>query len=220
MHAIVLDTETTGFEEPQPIEIAYVVLKGPVDLEITAEYCARFKPSKSISLGALATHHIMDEDLLDCEPHTAFKLPNVAEYLIGHNVDFDWEAIGKPDIKRIDTVGIARRLWPTADSHGLGALMYLLRRDTARELLKDAHSAAADVRNCVRLLVHMLPMLKGPKTWEELWQISESARIPEIMPFGKHKGMPIKDLPRDYKDWMLRQADMDPYVLKAVRGEK
>ena len=29
------------------------------------------------------------------------------------------------------------------------------------------------------------------------------------MPFGKHKGMPIKDVPQEYKDWLLKQEGFE-----------
>jgi exodeoxyribonuclease X len=49
-----------------------------------------------------------------------------------------------------------------------------------------------------------------------LYQMSEIARIPKIITFGKHKGTEIKDLPADYVQWLLRQDDLDPYLVKAL----
>lgn len=214
--AIVLDTETTGLEEPQPIEVAYLVLKSPVGLEVASTFHQVYKPAKPITLGALATHHIMDEDVEFAPPYTDFRLPDGTEYLIGHNVDFDWLAIGKPEVRRIDTCCLARHLWPTADSHSLSAMLYLLFRSTARHLLRDAHSAGQDVNNCLLLLGEIVKRTE-PKSWEQLWKYSEVARIPTHIAFGKHRGTAIEDLPRDYRQWILKQVDMDPYVLQAVR---
>jgi exodeoxyribonuclease X len=216
MNACVLDTETTGFDEPQPVEIAWVRLEGPQGLRTLDMCCCRYKPSKPITLGALATHHILDEDLENCEPYTAFKLPDGIDYLIGHNVDFDWDAIGKPNVKRIDTLAFSRKLWPKADSHSLGAMMYLLDRENARSLLRHAHSAAHDASNTVRLLGNILRALGEPMTWEAVWLLSEDARVPDVMPFGKHKGVAIADVPADYKRWLLGQPDVDPYLRKAL----
>jgi exodeoxyribonuclease X len=39
------------------------------------------------------------------------------------------------------------------------------------------------------------------------------------MSFGKHKGMAIADIPPDYKQRLLKQPDVDPYLVKALRGE-
>ncbi|MNO08895.1 hypothetical protein D3C81_2317810 [compost metagenome] len=52
--------------------------------------------------------------------------------------------------------------------------------------------------------------------WDELWAISEEARIPTIIGFGKHKGTAIADLPSDYRSWLLKQNDLDPYVRAAL----
>ncbi len=182
-------------------------------------YHDRFKPPKPTQLGGLATHHILDEELELCRPSAAFQLPDGAEYLIGHNVDYDWSAIGEPDIKRICTCAISRMLWPEADSHSQSAMIYLLERKNARTMLRNAHSAADDVRNCLVLLMHIVEKLGRVASWEELWEVSERARIPTHMPVGKHKGMAIADLPRDYIGWFLRQPDVDPYLEKALRGE-
>lgn len=218
MNAIILDTETTGLDEPEPVEIAWLGIEGPADLEVTQEFCCRYKPSKPISLGALATHHIMDEDLVNCAPGSDFHLPEGIEYLIGHNVDFDWRVIGEPEVKRIDTCCLSRKLWPKADSHSQSAMLYLLERRTARAYLRNVHSAAVDAHNCSRLLRHILAALGDPMTWQALWLLSEDARVPDVMPFGKHKGVPIADVPSDYRSWLLRQPDVDPYLQKALRS--
>jgi hypothetical protein len=57
-------------------------------------------------------------------------------------------------------------------------------------------------------------------TAEHLWEISERARIPTRMPFGKYKGTPIADIPNDYKRWLLEQPDVDPYLAQALTGKK
>ena len=40
------------------------------------------------------------------------------------------------------------------------------------------------------------------------------------MPFGKHKGVAITDLPVDYQEWVLRQDSMDPYIKLAIQKQK
>ena len=56
-------------------------------------------------------------------------------------------------------------------------------------------------------------------SWEDSWGRSEIARIPTVMTFGKHKGVPIKDLPADYKRWLLGQPELDPYLIKALKRQ-
>jgi exodeoxyribonuclease X len=40
------------------------------------------------------------------------------------------------------------------------------------------------------------------------------------MPFGKHKGEPISEMPVDYRQWLLRQPNVDPYLAQALRGSE
>lgn len=216
--AVVIDTETTGLDAPEIVEVAHVHVDVAGNVIAPGGWCGRFKPSKPISLGALATHHILDEDLRDAPPSASYQLPDGVGYIIGHNVDFDWRAIGEPDVKRIDVCAMCRSLWPDADSHSQGAMLYLLEREGAREGLIRAHSAAADAMNCRVILQHVIAKAGPFATFEELWQASERMRIPTHMSFGKHKGSTIAALPLDYRQWMLRQPDMDVYLLKAVRN--
>ena len=109
----------------------------------------------------------------------------------------------------------AGELWPVLDSHNQSALMYYLERATAREQLRNAHSAIADVGICAVILDHICQEL-GVKTIEDLYAESEKARTPTTMPFGKHKGMLLADVPSDYKQWLLTQGDIDPYLRKAL----
>ena len=157
----------------------------------------------------------MDEELVDCPRAADFTLPGHVDFIIGHNVDFDWEVIGRPDIKRICTLALARKLWPDLDSHNQSALMYYLERATAREQLRNTHSAIADVGVCAVILDHICQEL-GIKTVEDLHAESEKARTPTTMPFGKHKGVLLSDVPSDYKQWLLTQGDIDPYLRKAL----
>lgn len=221
MRAVVLDTETTGIIEPDVIELAYVYMDSPRDEKHTVvkHY---FKPRKHIELGAMATHHIIDDDLKDCPLWAgSWSLPESADYLVGHSIDYDWQAIGRPDIKRICTLAMARRIYPSIDSHSLVAMMYhLYPHGLARGLVTKAHSAFADVDNTQRLLFALLQAIPNAQTWEDVWQFSEKARIPTVLAFGKHKGTPIKDVPPDYKRWLLKQDDVDQYLRQALDGEK
>jgi exodeoxyribonuclease X len=224
MEAIIFDTETTDAVDGELIEAAYfrVHITGR-DVYGTpgTPFVQRYKPSKPISFGAMATHHILEADLDGCPPSAAFDLPRDVEYLIGHNVDFDWKVIGSPStVKRICTLAMARHVWPQADSHRLGALMYQLADDPARtrEELREAHSALADVGFCMVVLQAIAETVGGFDSFEQMWQFSEEARVPSVIGFGKHKGTAIADLPRDYVGWLLRQADIDPYLRKALEA--
>ncbi|MFB3816182.1 MAG: exonuclease domain-containing protein [Candidatus Methylomirabilales bacterium] len=224
MSVLIFDCETTGVKEPRLVEAAWVRLSpGPTSILPLQKFSQRYNPGVPIECGAMATHHIMDEDVRDCPPASEFTLPADTAYLIGHNIDFDWEVAcscgPQPTPKRICTLALARHLWPDADSHSLAALAYRLDPPRARILCPHAHGAEADVQLVrVILLFAILAQLK-PSSWEALWEISERARIPVYMPFGKYRdtGIKIVDIPRDYKAWLLRQDDVDPYLQLALR---
>lgn len=230
MKAYILDTETTGHyeeqEKPEVIELAYAEIDA-AGFALLNPYSERFRPGCEITFGAMAVHHILPSDLTNCRPSSEAKLPADCSYLIGHNVDYDWRALGSPPlVKRICTLAIARRVWQNSPGHSLGACLYrILDPLVAREHLRYAHSAIADVRACHLLLEYFckLPGMEGTiLSWEDLWEWSENCRIPRIWPWGKYKGRPIgqefgaKQPDRGYHAWCAKQIDLDPYVKKAL----
>jgi len=229
---VIFDTETTGAKQPyRIIEAAYLELNCFYDIE--REFCQRYNPEMKITTGAMATHHILDSEVANCPPWHEFQLPGDTEYVIGHKVDFDLEAIGLDpgvpiinengkQVKRICTLAIARKHLPDSDSHQQSALMYEFYGPGAREVLKDAHSALADVRNCRSVLLRLLDLMEGKgiaiRTIDDLWQESERCRIPDIITFGMHDGTQVVDLPYSYKQWLLKQDWLDPYMRIAVNN--
>jgi exodeoxyribonuclease X len=221
--AVLFDTETTnmlskepGAPRPEVIELAWCEI-----LEKTFEradyiHCDRFKPEGEISLGALSTHNILASDLKHCPSSSEATIPE-ALYIIGHNVDFDWEIMGKPQAKRICTLAMARRIWPDLDSHKLTALFYYIHgcNELTRDVVKNAHSALHDVAMTHQVLLHMTEKI-GVKSLEDLYKFSEDARIPTHWTFGKHKGKKIQEADYGYVSWYRRQPEPDPYVLMAI----
>lgn len=94
MVAIVFDTESTGLTEPVLIEAAYIKVPDPNCLTPMGSFRSQFNPGKRIELGAMATDHIMDEDLVNCPPASSFELPHGTQYIIGHNIVYDRKVLG------------------------------------------------------------------------------------------------------------------------------
>ena len=99
MTALIFDTETHKLHgdiiEAAGVEVYFY---SPTEFIPTQrEFSKRYKPSEPISLGAMAVHHIVDEDLIKCPSFTKFKIPDEykVEYLIGHNIDYDIAAINR-----------------------------------------------------------------------------------------------------------------------------
>ncbi len=82
----------------------------------------------------------------------------------------------------------------------------------ARELLKGAHRADADIILTANILMHIIYHL-NIQDIEELYQVSEEARIPTTINFGKHKGTAIVNC-QNYIQWLLRQDELDAYLRK------
>ncbi len=234
MQTIIFDTETTDYQNAgmRIIEAAWLELPAlPVavlaaDIESLASFRQLYNPLCNISTSSMAIHHIIDDDVKDAPPYTEFALPATTTFIVGHNADFDWEAAGKPEhIKRICTLALARRLWPELSSYKQVALMYqFMPQAVAREKVKTAHTALQDTKLCAFLLQQILTELQTrghmPTSWEQLWALCEKARIPKVMPFGKHKGEEIKNLPADYTRWLLKQDDLDAYLRVALERNR
>ncbi|MFW1675914.1 putative quorum-sensing-regulated virulence factor, partial [Acinetobacter baumannii] len=97
------------------------------------------------------------------------------------------------------------------------ALIYMISqgRSKARELLKGAHRADADIILTANILMHIVYHL-NIQDIEELYRVSEESRITTTINFGKHNGTAIAELPKDYIQWLLRQDELDVYLRKAL----
>lgn len=236
MRAAIIDVETTGLHEPQVIELAtkLPIIFGKHLDEFPTPTIQRFKPTKPIEPGAMAVHRIIADDLDDCPQWPGYwTMPTDIKYLIGHNIDSDWQAIGGPDVKRICTLAMAKVVWDGLSSYKLAALIFHLYEPAAAlEMTLASHEAETDIYLTGLLLEHILAelSLKGIEfsSWEELWQYSEYTRIPQRIGFSKYgpkNGKPgtlYTDVPTGMLQWIVhndRVNDMDPWEVKATQLE-
>ncbi|ENX37221.1 putative quorum-sensing-regulated virulence factor [Acinetobacter courvalinii] len=227
MQAIILDTETHTLNG-LPIEIAYAPIEienGKLSLDKKQIFDQLYQVGQPISYAAMAVHHILESDLVGQPFYKEFQLPTQTTYIIGHNVDYDIAAIARcgvdvSQLKPICTLALARHVWENAEAHNISALIYLISKgsDKAREMLKGAHRADADIILTANILMHIIHQL-NIQDIEQLYVASEQARIPKSITFGKHKGTAIQDLPADYIQWLMRQEDLDPYLRKALEAK-
>lgn len=227
MQAIILDTETHTLNG-LPIEIAYAPIQidsGKLSLDREKMFDQLYSiGDEKISFAAMAVHHILESDLEGQPNFGTFTLPNETVYIIGHNIDYDIRAIqtcgvDTSHIKAICTLALARLAWPEAEAHNISALIYMISKgsEKARDMLKGAHRADADIILTANILMHIIYKL-NIQSIEELYDVSEDARIPRVINFGKHRGTKIIDLPTDYVQWLLKQTDLDPYLRKALEN--
>ena len=224
---VFFDTETTGANPATAkiVELGYVVTDA--NLNILNSWRTLVDPEMPIPADASGVHHITDEDVYDAPTVEQISeaclapLQRPGVILVAHNAPFDLQVaaglLGR-DYKSIDTLQLAKRYIPDAPNHKLGTLMYYCGL-TQR---KNTHSAIEDCMICVDLLRHI--MLVTNKSIDELITASNEPLVIRVMPFGKHKGMKMEDVPTDYLKWALREmnnldANLRHTMEKLMRGE-
>lgn len=206
---IIIDSETTGLAKgARPVEIAWCTASKQDEKR---EYVERFNPDMLIDAQAIEVHGISNDAVQDCRRYTQFEMP-LTEYIVGHNISFDVKILSEcdPDVKNIKsicTLALSRMAWPELSSHKLNDLITYLEPD----FKFIAHSSLGDVL-ATKLLLKCLIIKLYVRSPEELYTLSEEARIPKSMPFGKHKGVPFAELDKSYIAWALDNLDVDDYL--------
>ena len=175
MSIYIIDTETTGFKNPQIIEFAYIKLPESVSdfLNTSSENCdkhlERFKPSIPIDTTASKIHGIYAHHLRNCRSTTELKLPAMS-HMICHNVSFDYRVLGKPAVKTICTLKLARQIFkePRPRNYKQSTLMEYLYPNDYQSKIKGVHAALADCENTFLLLQELIKKLPKIKSWEDL----------------------------------------------------
>ncbi|WAU72984.1 MULTISPECIES: 3'-5' exonuclease [unclassified Acinetobacter] len=224
MSSIIFDTETNKLHG-DIIQAAYINIQID-DGEVSNSgsfMLQNFKPNEAIDFEAMAVHNIIADDLKDCPSFTQCCIPKV-EYVIGHSIDYDMEALQRagqfePFMKRICTLAIMRYLYPQLKSHKLGVLCYQFSENLSetRELNKYSHNALTDCY-LTQVIVENIVKTQAIKTIDELHQLSEKARYPTHFYWGKFKGRKISDI--DSVDLIeILNKESDRYVLTAIEEE-
>lgn len=218
MEVFVFDTETASLQGGV-CDIAIAVIDN--EFNIVSQVESLIDPERPISPSASGIHHITDEMV-----HAA---PTLEEFMSthnypfrqidnpvfgGHNVQFDLRVcanqIPTPH-RKLCTLKLARNMWPNAENHQLQTLRYLLKLSTCGQ----AHRAMADVMTCISLLRYI-----GFEHGLDLAGVVQLAQAPlsldSKMPFGKHQGERLCNLPLSYVRWLVEKADIDPDLREAL----
>ncbi|MGP5134648.1 putative quorum-sensing-regulated virulence factor [Psychrobacter cibarius] len=210
--ALIIDTETDQGRDPRPIQVA------TINAMMGFEWMKYFNSGRSISPAVTRIHGITDEDVAGLERFDleSFELP---QYLIGHNVRFDWRVIGSPSTKLICTVRLARVAFPEWSAYGQSkCIEQLLGKEEASRMTIAAHDALGDARMCYLLYQACCERLAiAPTDFAAVHAIANKANPVSKMPFGKHRGTLIKDVPISYVKWMLGNIhNMQPSLYSAL----
>lgn len=210
----ILDTETASLKGGV-CEIAWLVVDD--NLEVKSEFCSLVNPERPIDPGAQAVHGISDADVADKPTLKQIADEHLPEpiVIVGHNCAFDIRMV-KEHIKvseSICTLALARKYIKGTTNHKLETLQTELKFPEQK-----SHSALGDVYTARDLLLHLNS--KFEVTLQSALADSKIPRLVHLMPFGKHKGRALLQLPRDYREWLLQQElDKDlRFSLEKIRS--
>ncbi|MBA2728928.1 MAG: DUF3820 family protein [Parachlamydiaceae bacterium] len=202
---IFYDTETTGIRASTDriVEIA------AFDPERNLTFEKLINPGIPIPSEASSIHHITD-DMVAESPSFAQIGQEFIDFcdgdvvLIAHNNDaFDVHFV-RNELERhqmalpghwkfLDSLKWARRYRPDLPRHTLQFL-----REMYGVAVNNAHRALDDVVVLYEIFIAMVDDL----SIDDALSLLERPRDLQHMPFGKHQGKPLKDLPSDYLRWL------------------
>lgn len=162
---VIFDVETTGLSAikgDKIIEIAAIKVKNLEEIDAFESF---INPERDIPLEATNVHHIT-KDMIKDAPTSDIVLPKLIDFIegacvVGHNVKFDLDFLClelaqagrklKDETPAIDTLKMAKKLFPLLKSYKLG---YLAHYFGAK--IEETHRALADVRLTFTLLNQLL----------------------------------------------------------------
>jgi DNA polymerase III epsilon subunit-like protein len=207
---ILADTETTGIKTSDMVcEVAYREVDA--NLETVGEGQSLINPGMPIHYAASAVNGITDAMVADAptlpDYFAAQGNPLVGEnvVLVCHNAAFDHRFLSPhmtEGSQTLCTLKCARIVYPDAENHKQSTLAAMLGISVPRE---KAHSADGDLDVLHQLLVCLCR--DAGCSIEGLLEVQTRKRKIKSMPFGKHRGKALADLPDDYVHWLLHKAE-------------
>lgn len=237
----VIDLETTGVDPATDriVEFAYLRF-GPNPNVAKEAYSILINPGVPIPAAAVAVHDISDGDVASA-PRWSQLAASVARGFTncdfaGKNVRFDLKLLSAEMARanvawsyegaRIVDADRVEQLLEPRD------LTSLYKRRLGKDLV-DAHGALTDCHAVAEVLVAQLDTQKLPLNLDllhkKLWPgwIDDDGKFKfydgePCVAFGKHRGKPMRQVPRGYFDWICK-GDFSPMTKaiaeRAARGE-
>lgn len=197
------DTETTGLN-PKQDRIIEIAAYDPIE---DSSFSTLVNPSMPIPKEASNISNITDEMVMNA-PTFAEAGKKFLEFckdsiLIAHNNDafdvlflqseFERASIVMPEFEYIDSLKWAKKYRPDLPRH---SLQYL--RDIYNIEENNAHRALDDVLVLSQLFSKMIDDLDIQTVMSLLKKNEKNL----VMPFGKHKGKVLSDIPKSYVSWL------------------
>ena len=205
---IFLDTETTGNGPADRLcQIAFKSEEGDAVNEL-------FNPGMPITIDAMTVHHITNDMVRDKgsfrDSDTWRKLQDLIKpdgnVMVAHNAPFDVDMLKKEGIEPknvICTLKLARYFDKEGviPKYGLQYLRYYLKLNV------DAvpHTALGDILVLEALFnrINAKAVIEfGDDTVAKMIDVYKNPVLYRRMPFGKHKGLKMEEVPVDYLQWL------------------
>jgi DNA polymerase III subunit epsilon len=206
--AIYYDTETTG-THPETDRIVEIAAYCP---ETKDSFCRFVNPGRPIPPDAVAIHHITDEMVADAPPFIQI-IPELVAFcegdvvLIAHNNDafdqpflrheFERAGLPVPSWPTIDSLKWARRYRPDLPRHSLQFLC-----ESFGVGPRQSHRALDDVLVLHKIFSQMIDDL----SYETVIELLRGSRKVTRMPFGKHRGLTLQEVPASYLRWLSQSG--------------
>lgn len=203
--AIYYDTETTGVkaDKDRVIELAAY---DPVENRSFVEFV---NPGMPIPPESTAITGITDEMVKEAGSFAVVGQAFIdfcgeGAILIAHNNDrfdklfleaeFKRHNLIMPSWQYIDTLKWARKYRPDLPTHALQSL-----REVYGIEANQAHRALDDVMVLYRIFSQMVDDL----SLDQIVSLLSESSVLSRMPFGKHQGKPLAEVPRHYVQWLM-----------------
>ena len=228
---VILDTETTGFEPGNIIQIAFYNAHGK-------SFDRNVKPSVRIAPAATIIHGITNEEAAKF-PDKSIVSKELEQYLqslpgdtiyAGYNVDFDLKWIAQDfqiALNRVfDVLRLTKKYIPQSILGGykLDAVYYYLFPDRLQKLFdaRRSHNAMTDCILTQHVLDKLLEIavqrgdLSENYSDSDVYQLILNPILIDTWPFGKYRNQPLTIDP-SYASWYIRQKDVDADVVYSIR---
>ena len=227
-NVVILDTETTSLDvkEAEVIELGYALYNGSDWATGGNLYKATIKITPEISFITNITEKMVADKPFFSKAIAEDLNPILDSFvgvgnIVAHNAQYDENVLKNYSYTKLETpwictLQIAKKLYgndTTVANNKLGYLRYRFDLDIPEDM--PLHRASADAYMTGKLLEYLVDEMISRGILDEHSPYSEQIldwlaqpTVIEVMPFGKHKGKKLVEIPASYWIWALENMNI------------